>query len=367
MENNNVIFRLMKQVFINFLFLSSPVLLLAQATDYNNWDNWEDICFCTMNNSYHPSSIVSADNNLQLLLALKNGRTRKQLDSLKIPCLKSQLLLLVSQHLLRKTDGIYKTVIPILDSGQTAQLRKQSQFVARGIYPEIEKGCRNLVAHLSEQNRSRNAYSIMFSYVLDGLIWDRFKKEGIVKEWDTAGIWSGNYWFLTPKRPVDCGGTNIVSNKKFAFKWNWSYAEKVTDGFWNKNLEMLFPLTQGNTIPDKEIIDRFSALGFFDKDLHLTIPVIDEKENNTLYLLSVNIIDKLLPAFMAKTDIETLKTSYKFSDNSETVVIFYHEVMFDLMDLLLEQQVIQMPTAFKYSEKATLKDAADLCFIVISK
>jgi hypothetical protein len=46
------------------------------------WDNWEDICYCTMNNSYHPSSIVSADNNLQLLISLKNGLTRKQLDSL---------------------------------------------------------------------------------------------------------------------------------------------------------------------------------------------------------------------------------------------------------------------------------------------
>ncbi|MCK9220970.1 MAG: hypothetical protein M0P47_13105, partial [Bacteroidales bacterium] len=63
----------MKHIFITFLFLSSPVLLFAQATDYNNWKNWEDICYCTINNAYHPSSIVSADNNLQLLLALKNG------------------------------------------------------------------------------------------------------------------------------------------------------------------------------------------------------------------------------------------------------------------------------------------------------
>jgi hypothetical protein len=367
MENDNVIFKLMKQIFINFLFLSSPVLLLAQATDYNNWKNWEDICYCTMNNSYHPSSIVSADNNLQLLLALKNGLTLKQLDSLKLPYIKSQLLLLESQHLLNKADGIYKTVIPILYSEQTAHLRKQSLFVARGIYPEIKKECCDLVAKLSEQNRSSNAYSILFSYVLDGLIWKRFEKEGIVKKWDTTGIWSGNYWFLTPKRPVDCGGTNIWSNENFMFKWNWSYAENVTDGLWKKNLEMLFPLAQGNTVPNKEIIDEFSALGFFDKDLHLTIPVINEKENNTLYLLSINIIDKLFPAFMAKTDIEAFKTSYKFNDNSETVIVFYHEVMFDLMDLLLEKQVIQMPTAFQHSEKATLKDAADLCFIVISK
>ena len=81
----------------------------------------------------------------------------------------------------------------------------------------------------------------------------------------------------------------------------------------------------------------------------------------------MKIIDRLLLTFKAKTDVEQLKTSYGFNNSSETVVIFYHEIMFDLMDLLLENQVIQLPTAFKSSDKATFKDAADLCFIVISK
>ena len=366
MKNSNVILRLVKQFFIHFLFLSSPVLLPAQQTDYDNPDSWESICYCSMNNSFHPESIVRADNNWQLLLAMKNGLTLKQLDSLKIPYTQSQLLLLRSQRLLNRTQDIYTTTIPILDSMQTVSLRKQSQFVANSIYPEIEKECSDLVMHLSEQNRSHNAFSILFSYVFDGLIWERFEKEEIIKEkTNGTGIWSGNYWFLTPKRPFYCG-TNSWTNGEFIFRWNWSYVEKITDGLWEKNLEALFPLAQGNTVPSKEIIDEFSALGFFDENLNLTIPVINEKENNTLCLLSNKIIDKLLPAFSAKTDIDTLKSLYKFSNNSETVVIFYHEVMWDLMDLLLERQIIEMPTAFQSSDITTLKDAADLCFIVIS-
>jgi hypothetical protein len=320
-----------------------------------------------MNDSYHPSSIVSADNNLQLLLSLKNGLTRKQIDSLKIPYVRSQLLLLESYHLINKTDGIYKTAIPILDSEQTARLRKQSQFIANEIYPEIEKECRNLVTHLANQNRLNNAYSILFSYVLDGLIWTQLEKDGMVERMDTSGIWSGNYWFLTPRRAVDCGGTNYSTKENFAFKWNWSHSEKVTEGLWNKDIEALFPFAQGKTIPNKEIINEFADYGFFDKNSHLTIPVINEKENNDLYSLSMKIIDRLLLTFKAKTDVEQLKTSYGFNNSSETVVIFYHEIMFDLMDLLLENQVIQLPTAFKSSDKATFKDAADLCFIVISK
>jgi len=367
MKENNKNFQLVRRICIFYLFLSSNAYLHAQTIDYNNWDNWEDICYCTMNNSYHPSSIVSADNNLQLLLSLKNGLTRKQLDSLKIPYIRSQLLLLESYHLMSKTDGIYKTTIPILDSEQTTQLRKQSLFTANEIYPEIEKECRDFVEYLANQNRLNNAYSILFSYVLDGLIWKQFEKEGIVEEWDTTGIWSGNYWFLTPKRIFDCGGTNSMTKENFAFKWNWSYSEKVTDGLWDKNIETLFPLAQGNSIPDKEIINEFADYGFFDKDSRLTIPVINEKENNELHLLSLKIIDRLLLTFKAKTDFEQLKTLYKFSNISETVVVFYHEVLFDLMDLLIEKQIIELPTAFKSPEKATLKDAGDLCFIVISK
>lgn len=351
---------------ICFLLLSGNTCLFAQTTDYNNLENWEDICYCSMNNSYHPSTIVNADNNWQLLLAMKNGVTLKQLDSLKIPYIKSQLLLLISQRLLKKNDGIYKTVIPILDSKQTSLLRKQSQHVANEIYPEIEQECRELVEFLSKQNRSDNAYSILFSYVLDGLIWGQFEEEGIIEEMDNSGTWSGNYWFLTPKRPVDCGGTNSVSYDNFAFYWNWSYSEKVTNGLWQKNIEALFPLAQENSIPDREILNEFAEYGFFDKDLRLTIPVINEKENNNLYSLSLKIIDRLLLTFKAKTDIEQLKTDYGFDNSSETAVIFYHEVMFDLMDSLIGNQVIQLPNAFKSSDKATFRDAADLCFIVIS-
>ncbi len=352
---------------ICFLLLSSNTYLFAQTTDYNNLENWEDICYCSMNNSYHPSTIVSADNNWQLLLAMKNGVTLKQLDSLKIPYTKSQLLLLISQRLLKKDDGMYKTIIPILDIKQTSLLRKQSQFVANEIYPEIEQECRELVAFLSKQNRSNNAYSILFSYVLDGLIWRQFEKEGIIKESDNSETWSGNYWFLTPKRPVDCGGTNSLSSKDIEFNWNWSSTEQVTGGLWDKNIEALFPLAQENSIPDKEIINEFTDYGFFDKYLRLTIPVINEKGNNDLYSLSLKITDSLLLTFKAKTDVEQLKTSYGFNNNSETVVIFYHEVMFDLMDLLIEKQIIQLPVAFKSPDKATLKDAADLCFMVILK
>ncbi|MDR2972555.1 MAG: hypothetical protein LBU83_11615 [Bacteroidales bacterium] len=356
-----------KTILIVLIVIIFKKFAQSQTTDYNNLGNWENICYCQMNDAYHPGNIVNADNNWQLLLAMKNGLTRKQLDSLKIPYTKSQLLLLETQRLLSLTKNVYKTSIPILDSVQTTNLRKQSQLIANDIYPEIEKPCRDLIAHLSEQNRSNNAYSILFSYVLDGLIWERFEKENVAEKWSGTGIWSGNYWFLTPKRSFVCGGTNSWSNddEGFKFSWNWSKIEHITDGLWEINVDTLFSLAQGNPVSSKEIIDEFGKFGFLDENLNLAIPIINEKGNNTLCLLSNNIIDKLFATFLAKTNIDALKTSYNFNDNNETLVIVYHEVMFDLMDLLMEKQVIRLPKAFQFPDEAILTDAADLSFIVI--
>ena len=367
MENINGITKLVKRLFINFFFLSSPVVLLAQAVDYNNLENWEHICYCSMNNVTHPESVVKADNNWQLLLAMKDGVTLEQLDSLKIPYSQSQLLLLRSHRLLNRTQNIYTTSVPILDVEQTANFRQLSQLVANSIYPEIEKSCRDLVAHLSEQNRSNNAFSILFSYLLDGLIWNRLEKENIVEKHDGTGIWDGNFWFLTPKRQVDIVGTNSFESEDIAFKCNWSKVEysNYTSKLLNKRPDRLFPFILEKTIPNKELIDEFRDFGLFDKNFNLTIPIINEKENSSLYLLSNNVIDKLLAAFWKNTNIDEIKNLYKFNDISETVVIFYHEVMWDLKDLLLKNQVIQIPTLFKSPDKATLADVADLCFIVI--
>jgi hypothetical protein len=191
----------MKHLLIfSFLLAGITFNLSAQSVDYNDLDNWTDICFCSPNNSFHPRTIVKADNNWQLLFAMRNGLIQKDLDSLKIPYTQSQLLLLRSQRLLQQRQGVYKTSILILDKEQTIQLRKQSHLAAERIFPSIEKDCNELVTYLSKNNRSKNAFSILFSYVLDGLIWDKLESEKLIEEREEKNIWSGSYWFLTPKR-----------------------------------------------------------------------------------------------------------------------------------------------------------------------
>ncbi|MDR2653619.1 MAG: hypothetical protein LBC68_15175 [Prevotellaceae bacterium] len=355
----------MKQLLFFFAFIINTLYLHSQPTDYNKIENWDDICFCSMNNAFHPQTIVNADNNWQLLLAMKSGLTLKELDSLKIPYTRSQWLLLRSQRLIERNQDVYKTSIPILDKEQTVALRQQSHMAAKIVASEIEEECKELVAFLSKNNRSQNVFSILFSYVIDGLIWDRFEKDGIIKEQPSGdGIWSGNYWFLTPKRSFSCGTNSISNGDKYTFILNWSESEKLTNEIPELD-DFLISLENEDKITDKKIIDEFSPFGFFDENSNLIIPVIDERENSDLCLISNKITDKLLAAFVKAVDIETVKTLYKFRDNSETVLIFYHEMMWDIIDLLLDKKIIQLPVVFQSPETAKMTDIADLCFITL--
>jgi hypothetical protein len=41
--------------------------------------------------------------------------------------------------------------------------------------------------------------------------------------------------------------------------------------------------------------------------------------------------------------------------------------MWDILNLLLKNQTVQIPAIFNAPEKATIADIADVCFIVINK
>lgn len=358
----------MRRFLLPFIFIITPVVLFSQSIDYNDIKNWDDICYCSTNNSFHPHNVVNADNNWQLLLAMKNGLTLTELDSTKIPYTQSQLMLLRSQRLLERTQNRYKTSIPVLDKEQTSALRTQSLSVAKSIYPGIERECKDLVTYLSKQNRAHNAFSILFSYVLDGLIWERFENEGMIEKRDGSEVWSGSYWFMTPKRSFGCG-TNSITEGGCTLHINWAEQSNVLmKGFYNLDFKgLLKPVEQHSKSTDKKIAGEFSPFGFFDENANLTIPIIDENDNNDLYSLSNKVIDKIFPVFVKYVDIEAAKESYQFKDSSETVIILYHEVMWDILNLLLENRIVQMPVAFETPEKATAIDVADLCFFTIDK
>jgi hypothetical protein len=58
---------------------------------------------------------------------------------------------------------------------------------------------------------------------------------------------------------------------------------------------------------------------------------------------------------------------FHFRDKSQATIILYHEILWDIMDILVEKKIISKPVFFANPETATAKDAADLIFLTISK
>ena len=65
----------------------------------------------------------------------------------------------------------WQTILPIFDVEQTAALRQLSRLIATNVMDKSEADYRQFVTELSKSNFADNAFSIAFSYVLDGLTW----------------------------------------------------------------------------------------------------------------------------------------------------------------------------------------------------
>ena len=63
-------------------------------------------------------------------------------------------------------------------------------------------------------------------------------------------------------------------------------------------------------------------------------------------------------------DIQEIGKNLGIKDPNKTMIVLYHEFMWELLDYFENQGIIQKPIVFTNPEKAELKDVSDLIFIV---
>jgi hypothetical protein len=152
---------------------------------------------------YHPISIMLLDNNGDLLMACRQGNTREQLQEMNIHVKDSQIRLLEVYDLLSVEDGVLKTAFPILDPEQIGRIRAITKKAAPGLAEKLTADVTALVNLLGKSGYGKNAYSILFAYIVDGMIWSDFRD----KELSTPTridaehpFWAGEVWAFYPRR-----------------------------------------------------------------------------------------------------------------------------------------------------------------------
>ena len=312
--------------------------------------------FCVYN-KFHPSQYLT-DNNWDILCAFVQPGTSAKLDSLGINYNKSQLRLLEVGDLLSFHNGMYSTSMPIFGKYETDAIRKQSKEFADSIFPAIEPEILKLISNIEKLDYSQYTYSLVFSYLLDDYIWDN-ERLASPKDCEEHGTWRGAYWAMFDSREHVKIGTNGYG----PVKQNWTDSL----GYWlNSNKLMSFARevikTRGNRIENQDVIDAIAGWGLADENGNILIPVMHRNSNDDVDILCKSITNKLSNAI--KNYCKTWYSAYNLSSERLGQIVFYHEVMWDLLEILEFKGLIAMPPILK-GEEVGKQHFGDICFIVI--
>ncbi|MCK4353478.1 hypothetical protein KAW65_08750 [candidate division WOR-3 bacterium] len=333
-----------------------------------------------------PQSIIRADNNEEILLNCQIGKTLEQLkqvrlrsptlhsfgDEARIDITQNQLRLLQNWRLLRKKGEMFQTNFPILDSPKTEYLRNITKVAALKMVPKLTDDIYSLRKLLKSNGYERNTYTILFSYILDNLVWYRLQEKKLVqavhemKTTTKKPFWAGIVWAVYPSRDFSCG-TNSSVEQGVGLYVNWSSATKQINSFYSdvKAFISLFEdLKKYGKVKNERAKQFFKPYNIFDSKGNFTIPIIVEDSSNKLYQTCISLSKKVAYQSLEVLNIENLQKKLQLKNMSETIVIIYHELMWDILDYLENHRIIQKPVAFANPEKAVSKDISDLIFIV---
>jgi len=319
----------------------------AQQRDFSEWDA---TAFCSYTR-HHPFTYIKADNNWEIMQALRTPHTRAYLDSLGIKNSDSQMMLLRIEGLIsQEENNNWVSLIPILDSIQTVNAREYSLRIANTLYIQIKNDISSLVDVLKQEALQESIYTILFSYVLDGEIW---KSLNSYKDLKSSATWDGECWVFYYPRKFS-SGTN--SYNKFNVCWSKSQPEFIWRELDRRTFiePFMADYNANGKIISSDLYTKAFALGMINKDGSLRIPIIDSQDKNSrLNQISDKMINIIVQYFTNSDIVSDFQKQFGINQNNKKLActMLYHEVMWDLIDLCLNDDIIQIPVLWKDKEK----------------
>lgn len=322
-------------LFFTILFLSlfSTNQTRAQVRPYGKWEATQFIAV----NGHQPEDYVLTDNNWEIVYNLRTPHTKKELREMGIKCSDSQLLLLEVGGIIAEREGKWKCIIPILDKSQTDSLRCKSQEIAKLMYAKTKTDLISLTQTIKEMGFEKNALSLVFSYLLDGRMWGKLVT---FDEINNHIGWSGCYWILYEPREGLSYGTNSFGEMNLVLTFlnsDIAPSYKVMNDCANA-------ISRYGKINNPQLISKLVPYGLTDNNGEVQFPVI-RKQQDRFH----QITDKLVNAISSelKSNCGNIAAQYDIDDEKTAMVILYHEVMWYLMEYLIQDNVLHIPAVLK--------------------
>lgn len=332
---------------IKFTVAQNPIKPLSE---------WDITAFCSYN-SYHPYNYLKADNNWEILCALRTEHLLSELQSMGVNYSQSQVMLLHIGGFLKYKEKRWVTTMPIFDKKETDSIRNFSKQIAERLYYKMENNYRSFLKELSEKGYEDNSFSLMFSYLLDGKAWNKISPEK--QELGNYATWTGVIWAMYAPRQHQKIGTNGYG----ALRLNWtdSLAHHPNNQIM---LDFQNEFIKNRKVTDVKLIEQLYPLGVVDQSGKITIPIIIETEINEFNTICDIIIEKLASA--VEDNLEQFMKIADIQNKELSTVIFYHELIWDLMELLQKNRLITMPRIL-LSSQAPQKEIRNLMFFTVKQ
>lgn len=356
---------MMKKILSTLMISLLGSLAYPQSTFKERINNYEDICFCDVELS-HPMLIIEMDNNMELLFAIEKGRTLNELRQSGVKYSQSQINLMEVSGLIGKKDSIYYSKIPILSENETNMLRTDSKRMAESISPLLTGDLDSLLKTINSKGLQKSSYTLFFSFILDGLVWEILKQTNEIEETRIIKenpFWNGTFWMMEPKREFSCG-TNSLSSGNYSINVMWSEKSDLSASNYKEIKELLNDLAKNGKITKPEVFTFFSENRFFNKEGELQFPIITSDSTDNFYKQSKNFAQKLAQFLKNDIDYSTILVGCPDLTKDQKIIIFYHEMMWDILNIFENTGQIIQPLAFRKPEEAKDADLKDLIFIV---
>ena len=331
-------------------------------TDFQNYDY---NCYCRIDLS-QPKDIIEKGNNWQILKACVNGFSFKEMDKVGINYSIKQIEILQAFNLLKYTDNKYYTQFPILENSEITNLRYLTKQYAESIIQKIQIDFSKVSGILQKNGYENNIYTILFSYIMDDLVWRNLEEhKDISKQLETttdSPFWVGTLWFINPKRLFSCG-TNSLTDSIYRVSINWTENETVSFSKYNVLSQMLKDYINKERIIDEKTKSVLLTYELCDNNGLIKLPIIKKSKSDSVYYYSKNIASEISQYLISNIDYISIQTKYHINTRENTIIILYHEIMWDILELLENKGQIKKPITFTGKKNTKITDLKNVMYI----
>jgi hypothetical protein len=343
--------RLAVATFVVFHSLTAAARVAGAQVTLADWDL---VCFCNSRVNT-PHFIVRMESNGAILYAAQNGITRTQLASMGVPASSTAIQVLLDWGLLTQRGDTLRTAFPVLGDDRMTALRRDLRVAASSMLPRLRPVVDSISAVLAARGTPQSAYAIVFSYVLDGLVWEEFGDAADVPaQIDVEHpFWNGAFWAVHPKR-MNAPGTNSYRADSVSIRVTWT----------DSTLDLLRPLqSQANrtalaralrSANVNDIPESLRSYALFRSDGSPAFAVVRSAEDDELTRAARSLAKQVADGvrlWLRGVDMgERLDTH----DPRRALLVTYHEFMWELLNALEAAGAVTRPAVLRSTPRADL-------------